>query len=251
MSPLSTDDIHYSFAQFFLVRGTGTVYTDSSVSVLRQRFVGDGFHEDLTVMNHGREPVELEVRVDVGADFADLFEVKDAMEKKGTSSQHVEGSRIVLRYTRERYVRETWISATAREAELDEGGVTFRIRIDAQGSWSTCLDVVPAVVGRPRRRSTVRATATASRRRSPRAPPAWRSGSRARPTSSPRGARSRRSTRAASSTSLLCGSIPPSCARDRRSPRRASRGSWRCSAATASSRATRRCRTFPSSRRRR
>ena len=147
LSPLSTDDIHYSFAQFFLVRGTGTVYTDSSVSVLRQRFVGDGFHEDLTVMNHGREPVELEVRVDVGADFADLFEVKDAMEKKGATSQHVEGSRIVLRYTRERYVRETWISANAREAELDEGGVTFRLQIDAQGSWSTCLDVVPAVAG--------------------------------------------------------------------------------------------------------
>ena len=145
LSPLSTDDIHYSFAQFFLVRGTGTVYTDSSVSVLRQRFVGDGFHEDLTVMNHGREPVELEVRIDAGADFADLFEVKDAMEKKGTATQHVEGTRIVLRYTRERYVRETWISATAREAELDEDGITFRVRIDAHGSWSTCLEVVPAL----------------------------------------------------------------------------------------------------------
>ena len=114
LSALSTDDVHYAYAQFFLVRGTGTVYTDSSVSVLRQRFVGDGFHEDLTVMNHGREPIELEVRVDVGADFADLFEVKDALEKKGTNTQHVEGGRIVLRYTRERYVRETWISATAR-----------------------------------------------------------------------------------------------------------------------------------------
>jgi glycogen debranching enzyme len=145
LSPLSTDDIHYSFAQFFLVRGTGTVYTDSSVSVLRQRFVGDGFHEDLTVMNHGREPVELEVRIDAAADFADLFEVKDAMEKKGRTSQHVDGTRVVLRYTRERYVRETWISTNAREAELDAGGITFRIRIDAQGRWTTCLDVVPAL----------------------------------------------------------------------------------------------------------
>jgi glycogen debranching enzyme len=149
LSALSTDDVHYAYAQFFLVRGTGTVYTDSSVSVLRQRFVGDGFHEDLTVMNHGREPIELEVRVDVGADFADLFEVKDAMEKKGTNTQHVEGGRIVLRYTRERYVRETWISATAREAELDEDGITFRIRIEAHESWSTCFNVVPALSGDP------------------------------------------------------------------------------------------------------
>ena len=149
LSALSTDDIHYAYAQFFLVRGTGTVYTDSSVSVLRQRFVGDGFHEDLTVMNHGREPIELEVRIDADADFADLFEVKDSMDKKGTNTRHVEGSRIVLRYTRERYLRETWISATAREAELDEDGITFRIRIEAHESWSTCLDVVPALAGDP------------------------------------------------------------------------------------------------------
>jgi glycogen debranching enzyme len=149
LSPLSTDDIHYSFAQFFLVRGTGTVYTDSSVSVLRQRIVGDGFHEDVTVMNHGREPVELELRVDAAADFADLFEVKDALPKKGTASQRVENGRLVLAYTRERYVRETWITATAREAELDEHGLTFRLRIEPHSGWSTCLEVVPALSGDP------------------------------------------------------------------------------------------------------
>ena len=149
LSALSTDDIHYSFAQFFLVRGTGTVYTDSSVSVLRQRFVGDGFHEDLTVMNHGRKPVQLTVRVDAAADFADLFEVKDALPKKGTQSQRVEAGRIVLAYQRERYVRETWVSASARDAELDEHGITFRPEIEPGGSWSTCLDVVPALSGDP------------------------------------------------------------------------------------------------------
>ncbi|MBA3717885.1 MAG: SCP2 sterol-binding domain-containing protein [Actinobacteria bacterium] len=149
LSALSTDDIHYSFAQFFLVRGTGTVYTDSSVSVLRQRFVGDGFHEDVTVMNHGREPIELEVRLEAAADFADLFEVKDALPKKGTHSQRVEGNKIVLAYQRERYVRETWISATSRDAELDEHGLTFRVRIEPHENWSTCLEVVPALSGDP------------------------------------------------------------------------------------------------------
>lgn len=149
LSSLSTDDIHYSFAQFFLVRGTGTVYTDSSVSVLRQRFVGDGFHEDLTVMNHGREPIELTVRMEASADFADLFEVKDDLPKKGTHSRRVEGNRLVLAYQRERYVRETWISSSAKEAELDENGVTFRVTLDPAGSWSTCLEVVPALSGDP------------------------------------------------------------------------------------------------------
>ena len=147
VSPLSTDDIHYSYAQFFLVRGTGTIYADSSVSVLRQRLVGDGFHEDLTVMNHGSSPVELHVRYDAGADFADLFEVKDAMPKKGTHSRRVDDGKLVLAYQRERYVRETWISVSAREAELDDDGISFRIVVPPHDEWNTCVNVVAAVTG--------------------------------------------------------------------------------------------------------
>ena len=35
-----------------------------------------------TILNHAEEPVSLTVRVDAGCDFADLFEVKDALRKK-------------------------------------------------------------------------------------------------------------------------------------------------------------------------
>ena len=147
LSPLSTDDVHYSHAQFFLVRGTGTVYTDSSISVLRQRLVGDGFHEDLTVMNHGVEPVDLELRYVADADFADVFEVKDAIPKKGRHARRVEDGKLVLAYERDRYVRETWITATAREAELDDEGISFRLRLDPHAEWSTCINVVAAVTG--------------------------------------------------------------------------------------------------------
>src|SRR4029077_18218399 len=84
LNALSTDDLNYFEARFFLVPGTGTVYVDSKLSVIRRRAVADGFHEDLTILNHDEEPVELTVRIDAGSDFADLFEIKDALEKKGT-----------------------------------------------------------------------------------------------------------------------------------------------------------------------
>ena len=42
------------------------------------------------MLNHGAEPIELEVRLDAAADFADLFEVKDALAKKGRYYQRVE-----------------------------------------------------------------------------------------------------------------------------------------------------------------
>ena len=43
LTPLSTDDLHYFEARFFLVPGTGTVYVDSKLTVIRQRAVERGF----------------------------------------------------------------------------------------------------------------------------------------------------------------------------------------------------------------
>ena len=47
LNPLSVDDLQYFETRFFLVPGTGTVYVDSKLSVIRRRAVGDGFHEEL------------------------------------------------------------------------------------------------------------------------------------------------------------------------------------------------------------
>src|SRR5258706_3746335 len=80
---LSVDDVAYFKVQFFAAMATGTVYVDSHLSVVRQRAVGRGFSEDITLANHCRKPMELEVRLEAAADFADLFEVKDKLEKKG------------------------------------------------------------------------------------------------------------------------------------------------------------------------
>src|SRR5438874_8799633 len=105
LNPLSTDDLQYFETRFFLVPGTGTVYVDAKLSVIRQRAVGDGFLEQLTILNHSDEPVELEVRVDAGSDFADLFEVKDALAKKGTYRKTVEDNQLVLGYQRGKFHR--------------------------------------------------------------------------------------------------------------------------------------------------
>ena len=41
LNPLSVDDLQYFEARFFLVPGTGTVYIDAKLSVIRQRAVAD------------------------------------------------------------------------------------------------------------------------------------------------------------------------------------------------------------------
>jgi glycogen debranching enzyme len=143
LNPLSVDDLQYFEARFFLVPGTGTVYVDSKLSVIRRRAVGDGFHEELTILNHDEKAVNLTVRVEAASDFADLFEVKDALKKKGRYSTRVDKGRLLLGYERGSFGRLTVISATAR-AKLDEKGLTFAVRIEPHGEWTTGFDVVTA-----------------------------------------------------------------------------------------------------------
>ena len=114
LNALSIDDLQYFETRFFLVPGTGGVYIDAKLSVIRRRAVGNGFHEELTILNHEDKPVDLAVRIEAGSDFADLFEVKDALAKKGKYSARVDRGRLLLGYERETFSRETAISASAR-----------------------------------------------------------------------------------------------------------------------------------------
>ena len=143
---LSTDDLDYFYVQFFLVPGTGTVYVDSDLSIIRKRAVGNGFHEEVTILNHKDTPVDLKVRMEATADFADLFEVKDALKKKGEFYQRIESGRLVLGYRREAFTRETWIISSAK-ADIDEHGLSFAVHIEPHGEWTTSLEVATVLVG--------------------------------------------------------------------------------------------------------
>jgi glycogen debranching enzyme len=146
LNALSTDDVNYFETRFFLVPGTGTVYVDSKLSVIRQRAVAEGFHEELTILNHDEQPVNLTVRIDAACDFADLFEVKDALKKKGTYGARVENGSLVLSYERDTFERETVIS-TGSPAKIDKTGLTFKVSIKPHGQWSTTIDVATAHLG--------------------------------------------------------------------------------------------------------
>jgi glycogen debranching enzyme len=153
LNPLSVDDLEYFETRFILVQATGTIYVDTKLSVIRRRTVGGGFREQLTVLNHSGNPVDLTVRIDAGSDFADLFEVKDALEKRGQYSTEVEHGRLVLGYTRETFSRSTVITAST-PAAVDEHGLTFAVQVEPHGSWTTEIDVsVTARVGASRDRS--------------------------------------------------------------------------------------------------
>jgi glycogen debranching enzyme len=145
LNPLSVDNLQYFETRFFLIPGTGTVYVDAKLLVIRQRAVGNGFHEELTILNHDENPVELTVRIEADSDFADLFEVKDAVAKKGKYYHRVEDGRLILGYARESYTRETRVSSSV-SGQVDENGLTFTVCVNPDTMWRADLDVVTSLV---------------------------------------------------------------------------------------------------------
>ncbi|MEQ4301470.1 glycogen debranching N-terminal domain-containing protein [Plantactinospora sp. B6F1] len=146
LSVLSVDDLQYFESQFFLVPGEPTHYVDAKLSIIRHRTIGGSFVEDLTVLNHQDQAVELTVRLNVASDFADLFEIKDMQGKAGETIALVEDDRLRLCYHRETYRRETVITSSA-PAEFDPDGLTFALRIEAHQQWHTRLCVQANVEG--------------------------------------------------------------------------------------------------------
>ena len=142
---VSIDDAQYFEARFFIVPSKATVYLDPKLSMIRQRSMRNGFEEELTILNHGEAVIDLTVRIDAACDFADLFEVKDALGKKGKRYVRVEDDRLILGYERDQFVRTTTITAGGRVA-FDDRGLTLTGHVDPHGRWSTRLQVSAAIV---------------------------------------------------------------------------------------------------------
>ncbi|MEH1027817.1 glycogen debranching N-terminal domain-containing protein [Micromonospora profundi] len=143
---LSMDDRESYRTKFFLAPGEPTHYLDAKASVIRSRSIGGSFEEELTVLNHSGKQVEFTVRLEIGSDFADLFEIKHARQKQGRTTVSVTDNELRFTYRREAFHRET-VVASSMPAQVDASGMTFDIRVEAKGEWTTRLRVSTVVYG--------------------------------------------------------------------------------------------------------
>jgi glycogen debranching enzyme len=141
---LSLENLHYYEIQHFLVPSTGTVYINSETSIIRRQMVTEGFVDHLSILNHADTPKTFRVHIAIDADFADLFEVKDVLKKKGEPYRRTEKGRLILGYRRDRYRRESIIESDVAP-EFDAEGLFFQAVVPAHGEWSARL-VVKCVI---------------------------------------------------------------------------------------------------------
>src|SRR2546421_2174155 len=135
---LSAATLDYDEAVFFLIEPTGTIYRNPTLSLTRRRHVGDGMQETLELTNHGTRPIQLEVSLLFGADFADVFEIKGKLAKTGQFSRRVDSDRACLMYRHADFYRETLIRAPG--AFFTDESLTFRVSLAPNQTWQSEIE---------------------------------------------------------------------------------------------------------------
>lgn len=119
----------------------------ADVLVVRERFVGDGMREDLTLRNTRGRAVTVVLEVAVAADFGDLFEVKAGAPPDGSRVRHHRDGELVLSTVRDKQVYAVAVHAPGSTVG-DDDVLRWTVRLAAHGSWTTSVQAVPTVRGR-------------------------------------------------------------------------------------------------------
>ncbi|BCW35852.1 amylo-alpha-1,6-glucosidase [Arthrobacter sp. StoSoilA2] len=118
-------------------------YADSPLIVQRLREVGAGIHERITVRNFSLEPVECVVSVRIEADFADVFEVKEArIRRRWEESRQADRRTLTIQAVWNDIRKGVVIEASG--ADVTPEALTYRVSIAPRGKWSTVVTVMPA-----------------------------------------------------------------------------------------------------------
>ena len=141
---LTSRNIDYYSARIYATLPSARVGNNPSLSVRRDRIVADGMHEDITVENHSgaRRRVVIELRYD--ADFADLFEVKEAAAPKGELDAMVREREVALTVTRDGQRRGTRLVFGA-DGHLGRDRATFDVTLGPRQRFATCIDAFCSV----------------------------------------------------------------------------------------------------------
>ena len=140
---LRSHTVDYYSAGFFLANEDLPGIPQNSLSIRRQRFVGDGLLESISVHSFSHEPMQLEIRLDVGVDFADLFEIKATVRDRSARTDVIEDEThhgLTFHYENGGFVAETHVH-TERVCEVDGTALVWHVTIEPNSHWRTDLRV--------------------------------------------------------------------------------------------------------------
>ncbi len=154
---LSCGKPEYFSAGFFLRNPIAGGLRQDELSIVRERFVGDGMQDRMIVQNHASRRVELELALELATDFADIFAVKawdfalgDPAHAKPlpppvTPDYDPASNQFVFAAT-DGFAGRTQI-VFSRPGEVEGSTVRYRIALEARERWELRMDVIPSIEG--------------------------------------------------------------------------------------------------------
>src|SRR5919198_5955197 len=154
---LSKGKVEYFSAAFYLRNSRAGGLPQDSLSITRERFVGEGMQDRIVVQNQGMEPLSFELALELGTDFADILSVKEHDFALGDPTRArplpppVDG-----RYEEEynQFVLEQDGNGIARtQVILSERGrvegakVVYELTLEPRESWQLRQDMIASIDG--------------------------------------------------------------------------------------------------------
>ena len=150
----STHEVPHD-ATFFLRNPLTDGLRHDDLLVMRRRRVADGLLEDLTVRNLSAQPKRVDVRLELGVDFADIFSVKERDTQFGDPLRarplpplvpphwSADGERLELLFTSPADPALQTLVVASRVAEVTDATLLWSLALEPHQEWQVGLDVLP------------------------------------------------------------------------------------------------------------
>ncbi|MDQ3995148.1 MAG: amylo-alpha-1,6-glucosidase [Actinomycetota bacterium] len=154
---LSSGRVEYYSAAFYLRNPVTGGLGQDELSIARERFVGEGMQDHLVVQNHAHRSIELELGLEAGNDFADIFAVKEYDFALG-DPQHAEPLPPLVPLAYEAEERRLVLAAAddfpgltevffSQPGEVEGAAVRYRIALEPGQRWQLRIDITPSPDG--------------------------------------------------------------------------------------------------------
>ncbi len=153
---LSHGKVEYYSAAWFLRNSPAGGLAHDELSIARRRFVGEGMQDFVILVNHASRPVEVELALEFGSDFADIFAVKAFDSALGDPDRATlppevpaffdEAENELVFSAPGHFPGQTQVLLSER-GEVDGGTVRFRVALEPRERWKLRVDVFAAEDG--------------------------------------------------------------------------------------------------------
>jgi glycogen debranching enzyme len=153
---LSAGKAEYYSAAYFLRNPPAGELLQDTVSIGRNRFVGEGMQDHLRVQNQSQEAISFELALEFGSDFADIFAVKNhdfalgdplkAIPLPPPAEGRYEEDENQFVFDDDSGLARTQVILSER-GHVEPGKVRFWIELEARQAWDLGFDVVTSPGG--------------------------------------------------------------------------------------------------------